>query len=844
MSIDEPSSNSEKTEEKMSEHAEDTSKVKLGKKYGKIISQDPSSQKKNTFLSKVQKKLIYFRELFLGRTKKQTQGERHSYLGKRMLGLIFVFLLYSFVFFARMSSDIESGGFFDNLLIVLSFGEAQPYTLATAVTFTFVMLSLVCCNEKFLIWFFGKLYLLKQLILVTVLTFGNYFLARFLDNSSFELYSFLLILAMVWLIFQSVRIYTAARSGATKIEKRFSENYSPFLYFLAFIIPFIIIGSLFFVSWLIRYGTVTFTLDLLGKYYPAQAFSIYSKEMDKIFPLLYLGLFLVSVFLIIQITLSRKKGSTKRAGVFDFFTFGLISFVMLLYSIYNITLYLYLDAEFIDALNILLGNESSSSFFFVFEFLLAILFLSWIVLDIRKQFKKGILFFTSDGLVIFLMGMILSQTAARLGLVTDHAGQITSLARYIQYDYVVLPYLILGFLGLSILIYWLKPQQFSMFMHMNEAAIRKEDKSMDVILSFLKREFIRRGERLVISTEIVSSLMQLTGLGKGIVMSLIHRLDKQFIDVQIYEEENVPGNQLLYFDFIPITQKYQKSKEADDRAKKYLQNQFSTAIQKDQRKRLKLTKGPVSSSKQNDTFIQALSVQYGRKIKDEEAIKKSHEEEQLIIDRAVDEDTLDLVYEIIKQEYIRRIKQVADYPEDFRFKISEIAPSIEKYTRITSGRLYPLLRELAVENWNFNLSRYGMDDTEELEDRWVEFLPITDFAISEALIKYRPESTKEIVVLMQTWFYRNIDHKRTELELLPPIIYEDEEEETRRSFRSRWFANLMQYFNKHFQQMEKIREQQDHSRKLQYIMRKMIKASIEANELKAASKKKKIKKKS
>lgn len=834
-----PSSNNKKNEEKRSEPSVDGSKNALGNKYSRIIAQDPSSQKKNAFLTKVQQKLIYFRELFLGRTKKQTQGEKHSYLGKRMLGLIFFFLLYSFVFFARMNSDIESGSFLDTLLTILSFGGAHLYTLATAVTFTFVMLSLACCNEKFLTWFFGKLYLLKHLLSVLLLTFGNYFLAQFLNDSSFELYSFLLILAMIWLIFQSVRIYTAARSGATKVEKRFSENYSPFLYFLAFIIPFVIIGALFFVAWFIRYGTVTFTLDVLGKYYPVQAFSIYNKEMDKIFPLLYLGLFLVSVFLIIQIILSRKKGSTKRAGVFDFFTFGLISFVMLLYSIYNITLYLYLDPEFIEALSILLGDDSSSSFFFIIEFLLAILFLSWIVLDIRKQFKKGVLFFTSDGLVLFLMGMILSQTTARLGLITNHAGQITSLAKYIQYDYVVLPYLILGFLGLSILIYWIKPQQFSMFMHMNEAAIRKEDKSMDVILSFLKREFIRRGERLAISDEIVQSLMQLTGLGKGIVMSLIHRLDKQFIDVQIYEEENLPGSQVLYFDFIPITQKYQKSKEADERAKKYLQDQFSTNIQKDQRKRLKLTKGPVSSSKQNDTFIQALSIQYGRKIKDEEAIKKSHEEEQLIIDRAVDEDTLDLVYEIIKQEYIRRIKQVADYPDDFRFKISEIAPSIEKYTRITPGRLYPLLKELAVENWNFNLSRYGMDDTEETEDRWVEFLPISDFALSSALMKYRPESTREIVVLMQTWFYRNILHERTELELLPPLIYEDEEEEARRSYRSRWFANLMEYFRINYPLMVKIREQQYQSRKMQYMMRKIIQASINAHGLKSSSLKKK-----
>jgi len=807
------------------------------------ISPKARSPKKKNKTAHMKQFFIYFRELLLGRTKKQTQGEKLTFLGKRMIGILFFFLLYSFVFFVRIGIDIVPDSFLDNLLWVLAFGDREPYILATAVTLTFIFLSLFCCNEKFLGWFFGKLYLLKHLIFIAGLTFGNYFLAQLLNSSSFELYSFLLILAMIWLIFQSNRIYSAARAGATKIEKRFSENYSPFLYFLAFIIPFIIIGSLFFLTWIIRYGTVRFTLDILARNDANRAFTIYSKEMNEIFPLVYFGLFLVAVFLIIQITLSRKKGSTKRAGVFDFFTFGLISFVMLLYAIYNIILYLYLDSEFLAAISDWLGSESSSSTFFILEFLIAILFLLWIVYDIRKQFKKGVFFFTTDGLVFFLMAMILAQTTARLGLVTDNAGQVTALREFIQYDYIVLPYLILAFLGFSVLMYWIKPQQFSMFMHMNEAAIRKEDKSMDVILSFLKREFIRRGERLVISNEIVNSLMQLTGLGKGIVMSLIHRLDKHFIDVQIYEEENVPGNKVLYFDFIPITKKYQKSKAADDRAKKFLQDQFSSNIQKDQRKRLNLAKGPVSSSKQSDTFIQALSVQYGRKIKDEAAILKSREDEQLIIDRAIDEDTLDLVYEIIKQEYIRRIKQVADYPEDFRFKISEISASVEKYTRITPGRLYPLLTELAVVNWNFNLSRYGIDDTEEDDDRWVEFLPISDFSVSDALMKYRPGHTKEIVVLMQTWFYRNIYHEKLKLELLPLMIYEDEEEEARRSFRSRWFANLMHYFHENFALMEKYRDQLDNSRKLQYHMRKIIKSNVERYELKHAPKKKKKKRK-
>ena len=113
---------------------------------------------------------------------------------------------------------------------------------------------------------------------------------------------------------------------------------------------------------------------------------------------------------------------------------------------------------------------------------------------------------------------------------------------------------------------------------------------------------------------------------------------------------------------------------------------------------------PKSSSKQSDAFIQALSVQFSRKIRDDAARQKTEEEETFIIEAAVDENTELLVYSIVKQEYMRRIKQRSDFPEEYRPHISDIVDNIEKATRLTPGHIFPLLNKMAEENWNLTLT--------------------------------------------------------------------------------------------------------------------------------------------
>lgn len=263
---------------------------------------------------------------------------------------------------------------------------------------------------------------------------------------------------------------------------------------------------------------------------------------------------------------------------------------MFLYSLYNIALYLFLDPKFLEGFGKVLGSTSHSATAFLVEFLITIVFLIWIVIDLHKQFEKGILFFTKDGMVLFLMGTIIAQTTARLGIVLGHSNINNLLANIIKYDYMVLPWVILLFLGVTIVSYWIRPQEMSMFLHMSKSAVRDQDKGMENILRFLKREFIRRGEKFEISPDIINSLRKITAYPSQVIWSLIYRLNDQYIDVHLQFEKDEQNKKIVYFDFLPITQRYSKSKEAEYRAKTYLSSYFVQSLQKNLEENYQLLK--------------------------------------------------------------------------------------------------------------------------------------------------------------------------------------------------------------------------------------------------------------
>ncbi|QEE17677.1 hypothetical protein DSAG12_03514 [Promethearchaeum syntrophicum] len=756
------------------------------------------------FISNIQQKLISIREILLGRTKKQRRIDKPSYIGKKMIGLFIFFTLYSFIFVYLLNFS-ESESVFINILYFMCFKD--PFSFGIALTFTFVDLALLFSNEKVLAWFFGKKTAIKQILICIFLQIMNFAIIFYLDDIFGYEYPLLLMGSTVWLLFQSIRLYSGSKQFAVKLEMRWTEQYSPFRTFLARFTPYFILGVLTFISIIFRYFVVLWTLDFIGVHAPNISLELYRNEMQTVMPMIYVGLLFIFIFILVQSALTLKKGDTRKSGAFDSSTFAWITFVMFLYALYNVALYLFLDPNFLAGTSIVLGSGSSSggAFFFV-EFLIAILFFVWIVADLSKTFQTGIAFISKDGLVMFLISTIFAQTTARYGMIFSDGDLARGgwFAGFITYDHLVLPILIILFLGITIIAYWRKPQEMSMFLHINQQSIKSDEEKMSTILKFLKREFIRRGDKYQLSGEVYTSLEKITNIHQDSILKLIQQLDKKYMDLQLTKEKVENGSKQSFIHFLPITDQY--SREDELKAKKYMQDRFSTLIRKKQRKRMNFGNGSYTSSKnQASYFIQSLSVQYGKKIKDEASFLKSQEEKEQILHKAITQDEHDLVLNLVRTEYLKRITEIIDYPKEFRINISEFAGEIQKATKIPVKRIPSIISDLVKEDWNLKLiSKEKQKDGKE--NRWIEFFPISDFEIYEQLYKYRPETLSKLNQYMWKVFYKGLTFKRYKLQKLPPEEYKDEQFEFKRSFRSKWFAKTMLYFAKYYTKQQNFRD--------------------------------------
>ena len=765
------------------------------------------------FISDVKHNLVVLRELFLGRTKKQKKIDKPSYIGKPMIGLFLFFALYSFIFVYLLNNS-ETSSWLITILCYMCF--LNPYSFGIALTFTFIDLALLFSNEKIIAWFFGKKTAIKQILICIFLQIMNFVIIHYLDDLWGYEYPLLLMGSTVWLIFQSIRLYSGSKQFAVKLEMRWTARYSPFRTFLARITPYFILGLLTFISIIFRHFIVIWTLDFIG--HPAKApdlaVLLYKNEMQVIMPMIYVGLLFIFIFILLQSVLTLKKGDTRKSGAFDSSTFAWITFVMFLYALYNVALYLFLDPNFLLGTSIVLNSESSSGggLFFI-EFLVAIVFLIWIVGDLSKTFQTGFAFLSKDGLVMFLLSVIFAQTTARLGMIYS-IGDVARgwFSSFITYDHLVLPILIILFLGITIVAYWRKPQEMSMFLHIDQQIVKSEDEKMRTILKFLKREFIRRGDKYRISEEINQSLEKITNLPHESILNLIKQLDKKYMDLQLTKEKVKDGSKQFFIHFLPITDQY--SREDELKAKKYMQDRFSTLIRKKQRKKMNFGKGTYSSStSQASYFIQSLSVQYGKKIKDEASFLRSKEEKEQILQKAITQDEHDLVFNLVRTEYLKKIAAITDYPDEFRINISDFTGEIHNATKIPVKRIPSIISDLVKDDWNLNLVSKGKRKDGK-EDRWIEFFPISDFEIYGQLNKYRPETLSKLNKYMWKAFNKAILFKRYKLQSLPPEEYKDEQQEFKRSFRSKWFAKTMQYFAKYYTKQQTLRDSLLKSKKL------------------------------
>ncbi len=521
--------------------------------------------------------------------------------GKKFVFLIIAFFLYSFVLISNWDNYLFG-------IITLN----NSYALSVALVFTFFVFSLIFLNTAFKRFIFGKYWFIKQAPLFFGVLYGSFFLWRWLINLGWNLLPSLLILAMIWLIIQGVRVYDTSRRFASRVEARILKRYSSIVNILITLIPFFILIVLTVGVWSYRYGLVWFTLDIINFLggNPSSAVLMYSVEMNIILPSLYISLIVIFVLFAVELIMTKMRVENRRMGVFDNFAYSLIVFFMFLYLIYQISLYLLLHSNTQIALSSIAGATSSTSYFFIFDFLISIVFLFRGIRVLGRRIGGNILFFNKDSIIMILLGTITAQTASRIPIFSAIPSQtVGSFRNLITLDHLLIPALIILFLGLTILIYYIRPQKTSMFLRTHKGMVDSEEENREIIYNFLKREYIRRGERFPL-TDVDEQLMSLTGASKTTIRNIIQRdLDSQYMELKI---STIGARKFI--EFISIHESYEKKSYAEDRVKQFMSERLTETLSADKkRKDLGIAKGVSSDVEERTTFLNALDSSYKKK---------------------------------------------------------------------------------------------------------------------------------------------------------------------------------------------------------------------------------------
>jgi hypothetical protein len=277
-----------------------------------------------------------------------------------------------------------------------------------------------------------------------------------------------------------------------------------------------------------------------------------------------------------------------------------------------------------------------------------------------------------------------------------------------------------------------------------------QDKSMEIILKFLKQEYIRKGTEFSLN-KVESQLLAITNLQKGQIMSIIQKIADKYMDVQLTTKQTLTGKE-KFIDFLSILEKYESSKTGKGKVKKFMSNQLTSTLSQS-KKKISLSKGKITDVKERETFLTALDSGYKKKIKDEKKMESVAYSNELTstVDK-IDPDTKDVIIALIRNIYIERVG-MSDV-KDPRIQISDISQQIYDATRINPGLLFPLLKDISKSDWNIKV--FDLDDNPDTkDDLFIDFFPIDDFDMSNILMRKKPEKLQPLKEMLWTWLLKS-----------------------------------------------------------------------------------------
>jgi len=709
---------------------------------------------------------------------------------RKFYGLYGIFAVYSLLLITAINFP---GSTWINLLML-----GNPFVFSNTIVAFFLVLSFLFSVDKVRIFIFEEKTAIKQLILYCSLVAVLYLLFLYI-STDLNFMTYLLTLAMIWLLLLSSRFYIYSRKFSTKIEARFIKKYSIPRYFFAIIIPFFILVVLVIISLLYRSFLVWLSLDFFGKVDPTSAVKVYNLAMRVIMPLIYFSLVMTLVFIIFEFVLTRRRAETKRAGTFDNFTFSLIVLFIFFFQILQISIYMLLQDDTVTAFKATIGAISSpASYIYIFEFVISMYFLFRIIRKTGKTIGWRILFFKKDGLILLCLACVFAQTLTRFSLASQVNNQtLTDIGTVIMADKYIISVLMILFLGCTILIYYLKPHETSMFMRLQKETVGEEEKSIERIYKIIRSEYIRRGEAYPIEI-ILRELIKATQLSKGNVYTILEQLARKDMDILITEEKQDLGKPIKMIDFVSVTERFEKKGVAKQKARRYLSERLlETALEKE-RKTSRLTTN-AEAGKTTNSFISSLTSDFSKKQKD----KEMHEEklknaEISFTSEQLTENLINQIIRIIKKEYTYRLENPGKIPV-FYIPISEISNEIELATRITPGELYPILEDLNKNDIEISL----VDNPNEPEDKRIRILPFADDNLNYSLVNFRPDEYSKFRILVTKTFLKNLKTKKEKRFLFQLKKQIPDKTETQKSWIE-LLSILYNYYPIYSEQLEKI----------------------------------------
>ncbi|OLS15434.1 MAG: hypothetical protein RBG13Loki_0925 [Promethearchaeota archaeon CR_4] len=682
-------------------------------------------------------------------------GKEDRLSAKKLVGIYIVFLMYNLLYII-MANDSDALEPIQKVgaILTLDFLINSPipasgsgsYVFGNSLTFFFITCGILLSIDKVRNKVFSRWY--GQVFFYLGVFTGVYLLASIVHTNGIYMIPFLLILSTLWLIFQSMWYYTSSRGFSTKIETRLVERYSKFRTFLAFLVPMIIVGIILFMSWSYRFGWVTLALDITSTINPSQSVEFYRLLMNRVIPALYIIVILITLFLVLVFILSMKRAETRSTGIWDNFTFALMSFFLFIWMIFMVTVYLLLAPQSQGLWKSLFlsgeGETGNTGFaILLVEFAVSMVFLYWIIKDIGKTFGWRVFFLQKDGLVFILLAIIMGQSVSRYAIINQIEPEYTGvniIDFILGYDRLIIPMFLIILLGITVLIYYLRPQKMSMFMRREKEAVEEEDRAMQLVLKFLRREFIRKGKKFRVDS-IDQRLSELLNLPLSVVHSLITRITGEYVDI-ILEEETTEEGRVKYIDFVPITERYQDSEQAEKKAQHLLTQQLAGSLQAKSGERQKiLVKTRKDVGKQKDArasgLISGLQSSFSRQARQRKEMVRSGKTVDFRKDAK--EDIPEILFTFLRNEFIYRVKSHAMFPTP-SMKILDIASKVEEITRINPAELQATVEVLTLQNPNIVL----VPNPTEPENKIIEFHPITDLELSDIIEEFYPELLQQV----------------------------------------------------------------------------------------------------